>query len=76
MTASPDWTSDNTGDWIGSLSSLTSVAGRSAQKKAMNNYLGLGVDAKVALEFHRLRQQFPHWFRSQMGNKVRAAQPL
>jgi hypothetical protein len=36
----------------------------------MNNYMGIGVDAKVSLEFHRLRQQFPHWFRSQMGNKV------
>lgn len=39
----------------------------------MNNYLGLGVDAKVALEFHWLRQQYPHWFRSQMGNKARAS---
>ncbi len=36
----------------------------------MNNYMGIGVDAKVSLEFHRLREQFPHWFRSQMGNKV------
>lgn len=32
--------------------------------------MGIGVDAKVSLEFHRLREQFPHWFRSQMGNKV------
>ena len=36
------------------------------QHKAMNNYLGIGVDAKVALDFHRLRQQFPAWFRSQV----------
>lgn len=36
----------------------------------MNNYLGVGVDAKVSLVFHRLRDQFPQWFRSQMGNKV------
>jgi hypothetical protein len=36
----------------------------------MNNYLGIGVDAKVALDFHRLREQFPAWFRSQMGNKA------
>lgn len=27
--------------------------------KAMNNYLGIGIDAKVALEFHRLRDQYP-----------------
>lgn len=40
------------------------------QRRVMNNYLGIGVDAKVSLEFHRLRDQFPHWFRSQMGNKV------
>ncbi|CAL8462241.1 g1772 [Coccomyxa elongata] len=40
------------------------------QKRVMNNYLGVGVDAKVSLEFHRLRDQFPQWFRSQMGNKV------
>ena len=36
----------------------------------MNNYVGVGVDAKVSLVFHRLRDQFPQWFRSQMGNKV------
>ena len=40
------------------------------QRRVMNNYVGIGVDAKVSLEFHRLRDQFPHWFRSQMGNKV------
>lgn len=36
----------------------------------MNNYLGIGVDAKVALDFHALREAYPHWFRSQMGNKL------
>ena len=38
--------------------------------KAMNNYLGIGVDAHVALQFHRLREEHPAWFRSQMGNKL------
>jgi len=38
--------------------------------KAMNNYLGVGVDAKVALEFHELREAYPQWFQSQLGNKL------
>ena len=37
------------------------------QTKVMNNYMGIGVDAKVSLEFDRLRTKFPHWFKSQMG---------
>lgn len=28
------------------------------------------VDAKVALEFHVLRNAYPHWFQSQFGNKL------
>ena len=39
-------------------------------KKAMNNYLGIGVDAKVALEFHEMRESHPQWFQSQFGNKL------
>ena len=27
--------------------------------KAMNNYMGIGIDAKVALEFHQMRDQVP-----------------
>ena len=38
--------------------------------KVMNNYLGIGVDAKVSLDFHNIRNSFPDWFRSQIGNKV------
>lgn len=38
--------------------------------KVMNNYMGIGVDAKVSLEFHTFREHFPDWFRSQIGNKV------
>ena len=39
--------------------------------KVMNNYMGIGVDAKVSLDFHNMRNSFPDWFRSQFGNKVR-----
>lgn len=39
-------------------------------KKAMSNYLGIGVDAKVALEFHEMRETYPQWFQSQFGNKL------
>lgn len=39
-------------------------------KKAMNNYLGIGVDAKVALEFHEMRESYPQWFQSQFGNRL------
>lgn len=38
--------------------------------KYMNNYLGVGVDAKVALEFHGIRESHPQWFQSQLGNKL------
>ena len=40
------------------------------KRKAMNNYLGIGVDAKVALEFHEMRESYPQWFQSQFGNKL------
>jgi len=35
-----------------------------------NNYIGIGIDAKVALDFHRMREVHPNWFQSQVGNKV------
>lgn len=40
------------------------------ESKFMNNYLGVGVDAKVALEFHGIRESHPQWFQSQIGNKI------
>jgi len=38
--------------------------------KFMNNYLGVGCDAKVALEIHNLREENPDKFYNQFMNKV------
>lgn len=57
--------------WSGDRSTQTrEAAAAPAVYRAMNNYLGIGVDAKVALEFHELRDAYPHWFQSQFGNKL------
>ena len=42
-------------------------------KQIMQNYIGIGVDAKVALEWHRTRQLHPHRFTSVLRNKIRYA---
>jgi len=39
-------------------------------RKVMNNYLGIGVDAKVTLDFHQMREAYPDYFQSQLGNKL------
>ncbi|KAJ4959736.1 hypothetical protein NE237_019646 [Protea cynaroides] len=36
----------------------------------MNNYLGIGCDAKVALDIHNLREENPEMFYNQFMNKV------
>ncbi|KAL1810206.1 hypothetical protein DCAR_0729876 [Daucus carota subsp. sativus] len=38
--------------------------------KFLNNYLGVGCDAKVALEIHNLREENPEKFYNQFMNKV------
>ncbi|KAE8724501.1 Diacylglycerol kinase 2 [Hibiscus syriacus] len=38
--------------------------------KFMNNYLGIGCDAKVALDIHNLREENPEKFYNQFMNKV------
>lgn len=38
--------------------------------KLMNNYMSIGMDAKVALDFHSTREAHPEWFRNQAGNKL------
>mmetsp|Transcript_130894 Transcript_130894/g.407024 ORF Transcript_130894/g.407024 Transcript_130894/m.407024 type:complete len:271 (-) Transcript_130894:451-1263(-) len=36
----------------------------------MCNYLGIGVDAAVALDFHQMRERSPHLFVSRLVNKI------
>lgn len=43
---------------------------KSQPPKFMNNYLGIGCDAKVALDIHNLREENPEKFYSQFVNKV------
>lgn len=43
------------------------------QSKFMMNYLGIGCDAKVAYEFHTMREEKPEKFYSQFVNKLRYA---
>jgi diacylglycerol kinase (ATP) len=38
--------------------------------RAATNYVGFGVDAKVALDFHSVREAYPHWFTSQSRNRL------
>jgi len=38
--------------------------------KVMNNYMGIGMDAGIAIKFHQLREQFPEQFSSQLQNKM------
>jgi len=40
-----------------------------AQIYVMNNYFGIGIDAKICLEFHEWRTRDPDFFNSQLKNK-------
>ena len=44
--------------------------------KVLNNYIGIGIDAKVAVEFHQIRDSYPSFFQSQFGNKMWCAHIL
>ncbi|XP_076918561.1 diacylglycerol kinase 1-like [Bidens hawaiensis] len=51
--------------------SITNQKGKHLRSpKFMNNYLGVGCDAKVALEIHNLREENPEKFYNQFMNKV------
>ncbi|KAK3261784.1 hypothetical protein CYMTET_29325 [Cymbomonas tetramitiformis] len=39
-------------------------------QRILNNYYGVGVDAKVAFMMHSLRETYPTAFKSQVGNKL------
>ncbi|KAI4319161.1 hypothetical protein MLD38_032794 [Melastoma candidum] len=50
---------------------LTNQQGKKLQpSKFMNNYIGVGCDAKVALDIHNLREENPEKFYNQFMNKV------
>ncbi|XP_073048515.1 diacylglycerol kinase 1-like isoform X2 [Primulina eburnea] len=50
---------------------ISNQQGKALQSpKFMNNYLGVGCDAKVALEIHNLREENPDKFYNQFMNKV------
>ncbi|KAL6576222.1 Diacylglycerol kinase [Orobanche hederae] len=51
--------------------SISNQQGKPLQSpKFLNNYLGVGCDAKVALEIHNLREENPEKFYNQFMNKV------
>ncbi|XP_010037217.2 LOW QUALITY PROTEIN: diacylglycerol kinase 1 [Eucalyptus grandis] len=51
--------------------SIVNQQGKQLQKpKFMNNYIGIGCDAKVALDIHNLREENPEKFYNQFMNKV------
>ncbi|KAI3876937.1 hypothetical protein MKX03_032482 [Papaver bracteatum] len=49
---------------------ITNQHGKVQSPKFMNNYLGIGCDAKVALDIHNLREENPEKFYNQFMNKV------
>ena len=36
----------------------------------MNNYMGIGVDASIAMDFHQARERNPSFFYSRLVNKL------
>ncbi|KAJ3685566.1 hypothetical protein LUZ61_014730 [Rhynchospora tenuis] len=48
----------------------TTQSKASSSTKFINNYLGIGCDAKVALDIHNLREENPDKFYNQFMNKV------
>ena len=57
----------------GSAAGSASSGSRPARSVIMQNYVGVGVDAKVALEWHQRRQSAPQLFTSRLRNKMHYA---
>lgn len=51
-----------------SATATTAPVSDFTEKMVMNNYLGIGLDAKVGLDFHNKREQHPEQFRSRLRN--------
>ncbi|KAF1745414.1 hypothetical protein MXB_5557, partial [Myxobolus squamalis] len=47
-----------------------SIQNESAYSVTMNNYFGVGLDAKIALDFHNMREMAPKNFESRALNKM------
>ena len=55
---------------VRSTGSAGCTYGSGSTVKVLNNYIGIGIDAKVAVEFHQIRDSYPSFFQSQFGNKM------
>ena len=58
---------------VANLRSTQSVPNRAPRSLIMQNYIGIGVDAKVALAWHQRRQRQPQSYKSRWRNKLRYA---
>lgn len=58
---------------VANLRNTQSIPNRAPRNLIMQNYIGIGVDAKVALAWHQRRQRQPQSYKSRWRNKLRYA---